>query len=145
MAKYAVARFMVRGDNKPETDATIELIGTDEVLQYNGGVFGFRRCEQTKKFFKLWQTEWQRWAGRDQGALLRALYTIPLRVFVLGNQWNASDRYPSPVGKVAVWHHNIAARRWIGKVDGRLDSDIAWKMVERWQAAHGNASPKDKL
>jgi len=145
MSKYQVARFMAREDNKPETKATIDLIGTDEVLQYNGGVFGFRRCERTERFFALWNKEWQRWAARDQGALLRALYTLPLRVFVLGNQWNASDRYPAPAGRVAVWHHNIAARRWVGKIEGRLDGDIAWDRVKRWETAHGGKSPKDIL
>ena len=145
MAKYAVARFMARVDNRPEVKATFKQIGTDEILQYNGGVFAFRRCNRTKKFFALWQKEWQRWGARDQGALLRAMYTLPLRIFVLGNQWNASDRYPTPVGKVAVWHHNIAARRWAGKVKGRLDSNLAWDMVKQWKKAHGDSSPKDKL
>jgi len=145
MAKYAVARFMLRADNHEESEATWELMGTDEVLQYNGGVFAFRRCERTAEFFRLWQTEWQRWAGRDQGALLRALYLHPMKLFVLSNQWNASDRYPDPIGKVAVWHHNIEARRWAGKVGDRLDSKKAWQMVDNWQAKHGEAAPKNKL
>ena len=145
MDKYVVARFMARGDNRPETEATLDQLGTDEVLQYNGGLFGFRRCARTKNLFTLWNEEWQRWAGRDQGALLRALHAAPLRVFVLGNQWNASDRYPAPVGQVAVWHHNIAARRWVGKIGGRLDSEQAWDSVKQWETAHGSKSPKDVL
>ena len=145
MAKYAVARFMLRADNREEAEVTWELMGTDQVLQYNGGVFAFRRCERTKEFFTLWQTEWQRWAARDQGALLRALYTFPMKLFVLSNEWNASDRYPAPNGKVAVWHHNIEARRWAGKVADRLDSPKAWKMVEMWQKKHGVAAPKNIL
>jgi len=145
MDKYVVARFMAREDNKPETHATLDLLGTDEVLQYNGGLFGFRRCARTKQLFALWNKEWQRWAGRDQGALLRALHTSPLRVFVLGNQWNASDRYPAPVGKVAVWHHNITARRWVGKIGGRLDSEMAWDRVRQWETAHGSKSPRGML
>jgi len=120
-------------------------MGTDEVLQYNGGVFAFRRSDRTAEFFKLWQSEWQRWAGRDQGALLRALYLYPMKLFVLSNQWNASDRYPDPIGKIAVWHHNIEARRWAGKVGDRLDSPKAWKMVEMWQKKHGVAAPKNVL
>jgi len=145
MAKYAVARFMLRADNHEESEATWALMGTDEVLQYNGGVFAFRRSDRTAEFFKLWQSEWQRWAGRDQGALLRALYLYPMKLFVLSNQWNASDRYPDPIGKIAVWHHNIEARRWAGKVGDRLDSPKAWKMVEMWQKKHGVAAPKNVL
>jgi len=146
MVKYAVARFMLRADNKPEANLTWNLMGTDETMQYNGGLFGFSRSEETKQFFKLWNDEWEVYAGRDQGALLRAMYTQPVKLFLLGNQWNASDRYPAPiVGKVALWHHNIEARRWAGKVGDRLDSEKAWSMVEAWQKQHGNASPKDKI
>lgn len=145
MDKYVVARFMARGDNRPEVKETLHLLGTDEVLQYNGGLFGFRRCARTRQLFDRWNTEWQRWAGRDQGALLRALHTSPLRIFVLGNQWNASDRYPTPPGKIAVWHHNIAARRWSGKVKGRLDSTNAWNRVKEWERAHGKKSPREML
>ena len=145
MAKYAVAKFMLRADNKPEATVTWDLMGTDETMQYNGGLFGFRRSVETEEFFKLWNYEWQVYAGRDQGALLRALYTHPVKLFLLGNQWNASDRYPAPVGKVALWHHNIEARRWAGKVGDRLDSEKAWSIVEAWQKQYGNASPKDKI
>ena len=145
MAKYAVARFMLRADNREEAEVTWDLMGTDQVMQYNGGVFAFSRSDRTEQFFKLWQTEWQRWAARDQGALLRALYTFPMKLFVLSNQWNASDRYPAPSGKVAVWHHNIEARRWAGKVGDRLDSKKAWQMVDTWQQKHGMAAPKNVL
>ena len=145
MAKYALARFMARGDNKPETEATLSMIGTDEVLQYNGGVFGFRRSPRVQEFFRLWQSEWQRWAARDQGALLRAIYIYPMRIFVLMNQWNASDRYPAPEDTVAVWHHNIEARRWAGKVGDRLDSKKAWDTVAQWQRNNPGKSPKDLL
>ena len=146
MAKYSVARFMLRADNKPEATVTWNLMGTDETMQYNGGLFGFSRSEVTEEFFRLWNYEWQVYAGRDQGALLRALYTQPVKLFLLGNQWNASDRYPAPVvGKVALWHHNIEARRWAGKVGDRLDSKKAWGMVDAWQKQHGHASPKNKI
>ena len=124
---------MKRPDNAAETEETLALLGCGEVMQYNGGVFGFRRCANTQRFFKLWHTEWQKYGARDQGALLRALYQNPLRLFVLGNQWNASDRYPMPVGQVAILHHNIKARRWAGLIDGRLDSEEAWKAVEMWE------------
>ena len=146
MAKYTVARYMLRADNKAESQLTWGLMGTDETMQYNGGLFAFARITRTEKFFKLWNDEWQVYAGRDQGALLRALYTQPVKLFILGNQWNASDRYPPPkVGKVALWHHNIEARRWAGKVGDRLDSQKAWDMVRTWQSKHGEASPKDKI
>jgi len=145
MDRYSVAKLMMKGDNRPESEATWLLMGTDETLQYNGGVFAFRRNDRVKHFFTLWQEEWQRWAQRDQGALLRALYTQPLKLFVLGNQWNASDRYPAPVGKVAIWHHNVAARRWAGKIRGRLDGTDAWSKVAEWEASRGKVSPRGTI
>lgn len=133
MDKYHVARMMKRPDNQEEYEYTMDTIGTGEVMQYNGGVFAFRRCENVERFFNLWNAEWRRYGARDQGALLRALHRNPVRLFVLGNEWNASDRYPPPRGKVAVWHHNITARRWSGLIDGRIDSDEAWEAVRTWE------------
>lgn len=127
---------MRRGDNTTECDYTEDLVGTDRVMQYNGGMFAYRRNAQTKRFFELWNTEYQKWLGRDQGALIRALYSQPLRMFVLMNQWNASDRYELPPGKLAVMHHNVQARRWARSIKGRIDSEDAWKAVEEWEKAN---------
>lgn len=125
---------MNRGDNVPECKFTNELIGTDRVMVYNGGVFAYRRCEATKKFFAGWNVEYDKWCGRDQGALLRSFYTNQLRTFVLLNQWNASDRYPLPPGKIAIMHHNVQARRYNKGIKGRLDGKQAWEVVEAFEA-----------
>jgi len=138
MDKYSTAVMMKRPDNKDECEVTWDLLGAREgALQYNGGMMGFRRNKRTAKFFNMWREEWERWGKRDQGALLRALYRQPLRMYVLMNQWNASDRYPLPPGNIAIMHHNVKARRWGGIVDGRLDSAIAWGKVEEWERHHG--------
>ena len=134
MAKYHVISQMKRPDNKDETAITIQEVGTGQGLQYNGGVFAFRRCERVRDFFTKWVEEWQRWRKRDQGALLRALYKNPVRLYVMPNHWNASDRYPLPEGKLAIIHHNTKARRWEGLIDGALDSRKAWDAVRRWEA-----------
>lgn len=134
MAKYHIARMMRRPDNQEEFEHTMEVIGTEEAIQYNGGVFAFRRCANTRKLFKAWNVEWQKWAARDQGALLRALHDNPVKLFVLGNQWNASDRYPWPSGDLAIIHHNQRARRWEGLIHGRTDSEMAWERVETWKS-----------
>ena len=136
MAKYHTAKMMKRPDNHVEYEETMNLLGCGDVMQYNGGVFGFRRCENVERFFLLWQQEWQKYGARDQGALLRALYKNPLRLWLLGNQWNASDRYPWPAGEVAVIHHNMRARRWGGLIYGRTDDAAAWDKVKKWEAAN---------
>jgi len=132
MAKYDSVKMMLRPDNRDEAEATWRELGTDQAMQYNGGMMAYRRNEQTAEFFRLWQAEWQRWGKRDQGALLRALHAQPLRLFVLCNQWNASMRYPLPAGDIAIRHHNTEARRWSGLIRGRLDSDEAWRLAGRW-------------
>jgi hypothetical protein len=137
MAKYHIIKQMERPDNKDETAVTIKEVGTGQGLQYNGGVFAFRRCERVKAFFDLWIKEWYRWKKRDQGALLRALYKNPVRLYVLPNHWNASDRYPMPKGQIAIVHHSTQARRWAGLIKNGLDSNEAWSAVRRWQQKNG--------
>ena len=136
MAKYHTANMMLRPDNQDEAHYTWETITSAEgTFQYNGGMMAFQRCEATKRFFSAWQTEWQRFGKRDQGALLRALYKNPLRLHLLMNEWNASDRYPPPPGEVAIWHHNTRARRWGGLIKGRIDSAAAWQAVKAFERA----------
>lgn len=136
MDKYSEVGMAIRPDNKDECDVTWDLMGSRQLLQYNGGMMAFRRCERTSEFFKMWQEEWDRWGKRDQAALLRALYRQPLRLFLLMNQWNATDRYDPPGGEVAIWHHNTKARRWGGIIKGRTDSTEAWLAVENWKRQH---------
>jgi hypothetical protein len=143
MNKYAVVREMKRPDNKDEFQVTVDMLGSEELMQYNGGVFAFRRNARVEKFFKLWNQEWQRYGKRDQGALLRALHQHPIRLYILPNLWNASTRYPIPPGQVVILHHNMEARRWGGLIWGRTDSDEAWEAVKKWQREHGGLSPKE--
>jgi len=140
MAERHFLRMMDRGGNQPEVDYTVGLVGTDQVMQYNGGLFAYRRCLTTRKFFDDWNVEYQTWMGRDQGALIRSFYLNPMHVFVLMNQWNASDRYELPPGPLAVMHHNMEARRY-GKspLIKRLDSPEAWAVVKEWEARHVTA------
>jgi len=130
MAKYHTARMMIRPDNKEEFEHTMETIGCADVFQYNGGIFAFRRTNGVRDLFKCWQKEWDMYAGRDQGALLRALYRHPIKLFLLTNHWNASDRYPTPVGGAMIMHHSMKARRWGGLIYGRTDSEEAWEKVK---------------
>lgn len=113
----------------------LEALGTLHLLMLNGGVWSFGRGEQTEKFFQRWQLEWQRFGMRDQGALLRALYVDPLKVYVLGNEWNYFPQYSSRITEPAgLLHRPGLARRWKGQINGRLDSEVAWKTVQRHQA-----------
>lgn len=112
----------------------LEAMGTLHTLMLNGGVWCFGRNERVAAFFGRWLAEWERHAQRDQGALLRALYADPLRLYVLGNEWNYFPQYSSRITEPAgLLHFPGSARRWTGQVPGRLDGERAWQEVERFQ------------
>lgn len=130
-----------RRNNTAEFIETLNELGTDESLQINGGVWAFRRCEATKRFFARWLEEWNVYKGRDQGALIRALYRDPLRVFWLGNEWNTlvtlkGHEYPPGIkGSAGIVHRVGNARRWKGQVpEGHgLTDQVAWDMVAKFE------------
>jgi len=131
-----------RRNNQPEYLETISELGTEDALQINGGAWAFRRCKPAQQFFKLWLDEWNKHKGRDQGALIRAMYTAPLRVFWLGNEWNTlitlkGEEYPPGIdGSAGVLHFVGRARRWRGQVpQGKgLTDPEAWAMVDDFMA-----------
>lgn len=105
-------------------------LGSLHVLMLNGGAWAFSRNDAVHSFFVRWQLEWEKYGQRDQGALLRALYAEPLRMVVLGNEWNYFPQYSSRITTAAaLLHYPGAARRWKGQIPDRLDSDIAWRAV----------------
>lgn len=112
--------------------ATLSITATDQALIYNGGVWAFRRCPRVAQFFGRWFQEWNRFGAKDQGALIRAMYADPLRVYVLGNEWNYFPKHARKGQKTAgIVHYPGRARRWKGQVPGRLDTPTAWAMVEK--------------
>jgi hypothetical protein len=125
--QFSLGRHMIRSDNMDECQATFELIGTDEFLQMNGGVFSFRKSERTEALFRAWHHEWDRWGKRDQAAFDRALYSHPLRVFTLGTEWNTITRYFGADQSAGILHYPTLARRHTGIIHARLDSPEAWK------------------
>lgn len=123
-----------RRNNLEELDETAEQIHTMHTLQYNGGVWAFGRNERVARFFARWLAEWERHAQRDQGALIRAMYTEPLRVYLLGNEWNTFPKYTRGIVSAGLMHYPGRARRWKGMIPGRIDSQTAWRAVERFMA-----------
>lgn len=133
--RFAVASAMRRSDNADECDETYRKIGTEEVLQLNGGVFAFQRNSRTKAFFRTWYKEWQRYGKRDQAALLRALWMHPIKLYVLGGEWNTITRYENPSTAAWLLHYPMTARRWRGVVHYRLDDPNAWEAVRQFEEA----------
>lgn len=116
-----------------EVKATYALTHTWEVTQLNGGVWSYARNERTARFFKIWQSEYERWCQRDQGALLRALFMQPLKMLTLGNEWNTFPRYQNEQISAGILHYPQEARRWAGQIMGRIDSAEAWQAVKRFE------------
>lgn len=126
-----------RRNNKPELEETRQEIRTLNALQWNGGVWAFGRNERIARFFARWQTEWEVHAQRDQGALIRAMYADPLRIWLLGNEWNTFPKYMPTDRTAGLLHFPGDARRWRGMIPGRIDSDEAWGMVEVYEKQKG--------
>jgi len=123
-----------RRNNVPELIETEKKIHTLHTLMLNGGVWAFARNPRVKRFFARWLKGWEKYAGRDQGALIRAMYSEPLRVYVLGNEWNTFPKYTKGITTAGLMHYPGDARRWEGLIPGRIDSETAWRAVERYMA-----------
>jgi hypothetical protein len=139
--RFAIAQNMVRPDNQKECDDVFALWGSDQMMQWNGGVFAFRRCPRVDTFMARWREEWQRLGGRDQPPLLRTLWALPLRAMWLTNLWNCDPKYASEYDRqhATILHHAMEARRWRGIIDGRTDTPAAWKAVEQWSKTKAGA------
>lgn len=127
----------LRPDNGDELDYTVDMIGSGDLYQYNGGVFAFTRNKRTEKLMNAWHSEWERYGGRDQYALLRALQIAPVKMLVLGNEWNTIIRSGVDLTRedsAGILHFPMTARRWTGIVYGDLKSDTAWEMVSKWES-----------
>jgi hypothetical protein len=119
-----------RRNNKRELAGIQQQVKTLHTLQWNGGVWAFGRNERIRAFFIRWQIEWEVHAQRDQGALVRAMYTDPLKIWLLGNEWNTFKLYSRNITTAGLRHYPGDARRWDGMVPGRIDSPEAWRMVK---------------
>ena len=71
-----------------ERAMTLDMVPSP--LQLQGGVFWFNRT-RCYHMFEEWRNEWQRWKNKDQAALLRALEKEPVRVWLLGRQFNGGN------------------------------------------------------
>lgn len=119
--------------NHNEAADTLAAVGSWQTLQYNGGAWAFQRNERTAAFFRRWIAEWERYVQRDQGALCRALHAAPLKVWLLGNEWNTFPRFQPQQETAGLLHFPGAARRWEGQIIGRIDSEAAWAAVKRFE------------
>ncbi len=73
--------------DKAERETTLNELGITPV-QLQAGIFWFAKNERVGKFFAEWHNEWERFGQHDQAAFMRALQNVPLKLFLLGRQFN---------------------------------------------------------
>jgi len=128
-----------RRNNLIELQSIEAELCTLHTLQFNGGVWAFGRSARVQDFFDRWLIEWERHAQRDQGALIRAMYQDPLRIYLLGNEWNCFEKYSAGIDPAAIMHYPGKARRWRGMIPGRIDSKAAWAAVDVFESRNRRA------
>lgn len=79
---------------------TLDMLCNPDPLQLQAGVMWFDRV-RCSHLFEAWRDEWKKHSSQDQGALLRALDREPVRVHILGREWNGG----------AVIEHRFGAAR----------------------------------
>lgn len=71
-----------------ERDYTLQRIGNGLPLALQAGVFWIKRNTMTARLFRAWCDEWSLYSDQDQASLLRAVNLIPVRIALLGPQFN---------------------------------------------------------
>lgn len=103
----AIAPSQNQGDNMlwhcgaEDKALTLKQIGFHP-LQLQAGVMFVANNPRTRALFAHWAVEWLKFEDQDQGALLRAFYQCPVKVWLLGSPWN---------GGAVVGHHWGAIRK----------------------------------
>lgn len=64
---------------------------SNKLLQYQCGMFSWRKCLAMDNLFTQWHKEWLLYSGQDQAAFSRALYNCPVKLYILGNSFNSSS------------------------------------------------------
>lgn len=73
-----------------EKQYTYDLI-SNQLLQYQCGVFSWRKCVAMDNLFTEWHKQWLIYKGQDQAAFSRALDSSPVKLYILGNSYNSSN------------------------------------------------------
>lgn len=82
-----------------ERQVTRSEIGNPHPLQLQAGVMFMRRNAATARLFEEWRTEWKLYEEQDQAALLRALYYVPVRLWLLSNDYNGGSKIEHLFGR----------------------------------------------
>ena len=90
---------ILRHINKDERNHTLRKVF--HPLQLQAGVMFFNR-EKCRGFFEKWREEWGVYKDQDQGAFTRALYQAPIKIAILGRDWNGGNVVEHLFGRARV-------------------------------------------
>jgi hypothetical protein len=104
-----------------EKGATIdEFAGNGDIPFLNSGMFLWRKNKKVKSLFELWHEEWLKFQQWDeQAALMRALNTSEVRLFVLSEIWNYPHR--DEIKEEKVWEKARVILHEYGRGAARTD------------------------
>ncbi len=77
---------------------TYEQVENPLPLVIQGGLM-FAVRERVADLFDSWRLEWSRYEEADQAALLRALHRSPVRLWILGRDWNGGGLVTHQYGR----------------------------------------------
>jgi len=122
-------------ENIPERDGYKKLFegryAFSDLPHWNGGVFGFRKSEGARAFFKEWNKRYKEHGfKRDQPSLIEALFFTNCSMLSINRIWNSGDRVFEPNKKrknIKIWHYKL-------DLDLPLYNDLA--KINRLLAGH---------
>lgn len=85
--------------NEVEKEQTLRELGNYWPLQLQCGVIWFNRVRCTS-LFEEWRTEYLRYNDQDQAAFLRALNKCPVKIWLLGRDWNGGKLIEHRFGRI---------------------------------------------
>lgn len=84
-----------------DIDKTIKYCGIDK-FYYNSGVFGWVKNNRTKKFFDLWNSEWNIHKHSDEPAFMRALYNCDIKLNIIDKSYHLTKNISEDT---KIYHH----------------------------------------
>jgi hypothetical protein len=67
---------------------TFNRLSNIQAIQFQAGVMWFSNSTQVASLFDAWREEWNVFKRHDQAALARAIDRVPIKIWVLGSDWN---------------------------------------------------------
>ena len=75
--------------SQEEREYTFNGLRNKQAIQLQAGVMWFSNSPRVASLFDAWRTEWNIFKQHDQAALVRAIDKVPIKIWLLGKDWNS--------------------------------------------------------